>query len=461
MLRKRQRIFGKPACCTAVFCCVLTIMSCNMIDTASIQPLPYDDIFDIADPELSFTGTTYYVAVNGHDSNAGTEAAPWATIQKAAATLGPGQRAWVREGTYYGRVTMANDGSEGSPIILAAFPGDEVTIDGTGVSQPENASDAGSGVLNVEGRRHIVISGFRVINSAQNGIRVGNSSNVYIKDCYTWNTFSSGIGSWFSSNVVVDNNEIVLACNDGSQECLTVAGGDTFIVRNNHVHHSGPGTNGGEGIDAKGGCRNGLLYGNTVHDINRLGIYVDAWADHTHDIKVYGNTTYACNVYGIAVASENCGLLENIQVFNNVSYGNPGAGIVVAGWGIGSRHPIHNVEIINNTVVDNYMGIYIADNDNLGTVKIANNLLCRNGYYSIISEIMDGLILITNNMIAEPGIPYVDPGFIDDANRDYHLTADSSAINQGSTHYAPPFDFDNRTRIGKPDTGAFEYGEMP
>jgi len=88
-------------------------------------------------------------------------------------------------------------------------------------------------------------------------------------------------------------NEVIMACNDGDQECISVAGCDGFIIRNNHVYHSGPGTNGGEGIDAKHGS-NGLVFSNHVHDINRLGIYVDAWDTHTYNISVYNNTIHDC-----------------------------------------------------------------------------------------------------------------------------------------------------------------------
>src|SRR4051812_18671377 len=44
--------------------------------------------------------TEYYVAPNGSDSNAGTMAAPWATLQKGATTAAAGDTVWIRGGTY-------------------------------------------------------------------------------------------------------------------------------------------------------------------------------------------------------------------------------------------------------------------------------------------------------------------------------------------------------------------------
>ena len=42
----------------------------------------------------------YYVATTGNDSNAGTMAAPFATLQKAINTAAGGDTVWIRGGTY-------------------------------------------------------------------------------------------------------------------------------------------------------------------------------------------------------------------------------------------------------------------------------------------------------------------------------------------------------------------------
>lgn len=50
-----------------------------------------------------FSGT-YYVAVNGNDSNLGTENQPWKTIQKAANTLTAGDVVYIKAGIYHERI---------------------------------------------------------------------------------------------------------------------------------------------------------------------------------------------------------------------------------------------------------------------------------------------------------------------------------------------------------------------
>ncbi len=96
-------------------------------------------------------GNIYYVAPGGSDSNAGTFTQPWRTIQKAANTLVAGDTVYIREGTYAEVVIPSNSGLPGQYIVYAAYPGETVTMDGTGVSLPSGAS----GLINVWGKSYI------------------------------------------------------------------------------------------------------------------------------------------------------------------------------------------------------------------------------------------------------------------------------------------------------------------
>ena len=69
-------------------------------------------------PARKLTGTTFYVAPAGSDSAAGTSAAPWRTIQKAANTLQAGQTAIVAAGDYGERVSITHSGTRADPITL-------------------------------------------------------------------------------------------------------------------------------------------------------------------------------------------------------------------------------------------------------------------------------------------------------------------------------------------------------
>ncbi len=156
-----------------------------------------------------------------------------------------GDTVYIRAGTYEEQVIAQNSGSAGNYITYAAYSGETVTIDGNGITLP----DYETGLFVVEDVSYIEVSGLRVINAGPNdnnaGIYVDNSHHIIIENNYTYNTVSSGIGVWDGNNIIIDGNEVRLACNDGEQEDITVAGTNTFEIKNNHVHHGGPGTNGG------------------------------------------------------------------------------------------------------------------------------------------------------------------------------------------------------------------------
>jgi hypothetical protein len=63
-------------------------------------------------------GATFYVSKTGLDTNAGTQAAPWATIQKAADVMNPGDTVIVQEGTYTDRVRTKRAGKPDMPITF-------------------------------------------------------------------------------------------------------------------------------------------------------------------------------------------------------------------------------------------------------------------------------------------------------------------------------------------------------
>ena len=435
------------------------------------------------EPETLQQGSVYYVALTGVDSDPGTETRPWRTIQKAANTLTAGDTVYIKAGTYSERVRPKNSGSAGNFITYAAYPGDSATIDGVNVSMPSYES----GLFQVENRSYIRVSGLRITNVGpydnNAGILVDSSSHIVIENNYTYNTASSGIGVWGSSYITITNNEVELACNDGEQECITVAGTDRFEISNNHVHHGGPGTNGGEGIDAKDGSSNGAIYGNSVHHMSsdRTGIYIDAWDKHTFNINVYRNTICDCSS-GITLASEAGGLLENIRITNNIAYHNKVNGLEIGDWGESgiSEHPVENAVFINNTIYDNgydgWGGGFHVENPDASGIVVRNNIFSQNLSFQIADEssLSSADLTVDHNLIhgyrgydgETYGSDYVeaDPRFVDAPGADFHLQASSAAIDAGSSTGAPTDDFAGSQRPqdgdedGTPatDIGAYE-----
>jgi hypothetical protein len=81
-----------------------------------------------------FSQTTYYVAPSasgGSDSNAGTLAAPFETLQHAINQLSAGDVLYIREGIYRETITIDEDGTSGNLITIENYNNEVVTIDGT------------------------------------------------------------------------------------------------------------------------------------------------------------------------------------------------------------------------------------------------------------------------------------------------------------------------------------------
>ena len=72
---------------------------------------------------------TYYVNA-GHDraanANAGTQAAPWKTIQHAASKARPGDVVIVEPGEYDEAITFKTSGTEDQPVTFRAEPARKV-----------------------------------------------------------------------------------------------------------------------------------------------------------------------------------------------------------------------------------------------------------------------------------------------------------------------------------------------
>ena len=416
----------------------------------------------------------YYVAKNGNDSNPGTETQPWLTVQKAANTLVAGDTVFIKAGTYNERVTVQNSGAENNYIVFTNYQDDEVTIDGTGISW-----ERWYGLFDiVDGKNYIEISGLKIKHSYNAGIFVNNSNHVILKNNYTYDTYSSGIGVWSCSYVTAEGNEVELACNDGREECITFSNSHNCEILKNHVHDNGSGENGGEGIDTKEGSHDIKVYQNLVHNLHqRIGIYADAWNKHTYNIDIFQNVVHHCGNNGFNVQSEMGGLIENVNIYNNISYYNKWDGIVVGSVVADTTvkvTPVKNIKIINNTTYKNgfYEGGWafgiLINNPDAENIIVRNNICSENSAQLGVQQIKSGG-QIDHNLIygkntasgAVTGTDYIadDPKFVDKISYDFHLQSTSPAIDNGSSTDAPDKDYDDNNRPfgNNVDIGCYEY----
>lgn len=340
---------------------------------------------------LDYSGP-FYVSKSGDDSNPGTEEEPWETIQKAANTLTAGQTVYIKEGTYNERVVLKHSGTSDGYITFTNYPGDQVIIDGAGIDWGFDWET----LLNVNSKHYIHINGIRVINSRWAGIGCeadfNGAQNVIVSNCSTYNTQASGIAFYNAAYITVDGNTVEKACTaHGSQEGISISNVYTFTISNNQVFditNSVEGA-GGEAIDAKNGSSNGRIFNNTVYDIAKIGIYVDAYEKTSIYIQVFDNHIYNC-AEGIAVAAERDGVLNVVNIYGN-TIEDCANGFVVAGWSYGYCHDMDTIRFEDNTLsAISSIGIYLNNPDAKKVYLVGNDI---SGFDSLAPIFVNGGLL--------------------------------------------------------------------
>jgi MYXO-CTERM domain-containing protein len=128
----------------------------------------------------------YYVAPTGSDSNPGTQASPWGTVQKAASTAAAGDTVYFRAGTYSITTPSGSNGIEFSKsgtsdtnrIKYWAYPGEVPVIDFTNMKVSSSGYTMGMHVtgsyLHFKGLEE---KGVPMINDSNNGIAVDDPAS--------------------------------------------------------------------------------------------------------------------------------------------------------------------------------------------------------------------------------------------------------------------------------------------
>ncbi|HTK09940.1 MAG TPA: choice-of-anchor Q domain-containing protein [Ktedonobacteraceae bacterium] len=376
-----------------------------VVPAKTVTPVPTtspDQGSDVPPPVLS--GKVLYVSPNGNDGDDGSQAHPFATIQKAASQATPGTTVLVLPGTYTQPVMITKSGTATARIAFRSSVRWGAKVATTGTQDPWTTE-----------ADYIDIIGFDVTSTgSRDGIEnrgsfirtIGN----HVHDIPGGNTCDDIGGSGIDDAVYTEHDDDIIGNvvdHIGSsypQLCEYVHG----------IYHS----------TARGHIENNISYDNA-------GCGINLWHAATETI-VTNNLVFGNEEHGISVGTNtdntNGVKGDNFLVANNISIDNALLGIRER-IGVGS----HN-QYIDNIVYGNGDKPFGDEEYDWPSAAGSRDI----------------------NTITRP------PQFVNfkaDGSGDYHLTATSPGINAGTTEGAPSTDFEGTPRPegGGIDVGPYEY----
>jgi hypothetical protein len=344
---------------------------------------------------------TRYVATTGSDTDPGSEAQPWKTIQKAADSVNPGDVVCVRGGTYPG-FTVAKSGTASQPITFRAYPGERPLI-----NKPGNFD-----YIYITDQSHIILDGL-IFDGVFVQIYGKNAGYNQILNCESRNG-GGAIGIYWGHHNLIKNCKIYNKVSDNyprGKATLTgtgIWGGGVMFARgatNNIIEDSYIYWIHGEGILAFNAAHGSIIRRNVIEGAWSANVYVDGSKDVTVDSNLIYLTPEAktwpsidpnrgnwSNSLGIGVSVECAGSgpcyyedagersVDNLTITNNIVV-NANGGIwlfrndnpfVASGW-----------RVINNTFINNDNGIYLTGVEMRNSIFKNNIVVQNNGGYQV------------------------------------------------------------------------------
>ena len=369
-------------------------------------------------------GATFYVSPTGSDSNPGTQAQPFRTIQKAADVVNPGNTVIVEDGVYSGSNQCSN-----AVVCLTR---------GGSAGQLVTFKSRNKWGAKIDGQNGVAATGFAF----------GGADYVRIQDFEIYGVADAG----------------------GSANGIEVFNSGRFSeIVGNHIHDVGhvctDTTNGQVGIYIE--QNNVLVDGNRIHDIGRFAPGQQGcqpstpnWTNHDHgiyhssgdDVTIRNNIVYrtergwAIQAYPNSRARMN--ILNNTFAFTNQNQGKYGAIIIYDGMTVSDSNISNNIFYqVNGAAI--YVGG--SSSPSFSNVLVSNNIVQNGAILRADSSVGTGLTFSNNR-------ENTDPGMVDPASYNFRLQASSLAIDSG---VAVPVPTDHeglpRPQGGGYDIGAYEY----
>jgi len=391
---------------------------------------------------------TIYVATTGSDANPGTVSRPFRTVQRAVSLAGPGSTVLVRGGTYSGfKVTR-------SGITIAAYTGEAVTISDGSLEDVVEFQGVTSGAI-----KGLVVTGSTTAYGS--GIKIDESSGVTVSSSTVRDNRTFGIVVVRSTNVRLEGNEVT-----GNADGIEERYASGLVITGNKIHGNTKMVDSGRG-------REGINFYKSTGPITVTGNLL--WDNGTHfeiygasNLNISGNVTWNGQIMETGTDGPAC---DGNRFTRNIGYKGSGYqggetngmilrcasnmlvahntldgfdlfafDIVDGTQGVAYGGSIAGLRIMNNIAVGGRA--YSIDSTLPGSVQIDRNLLYNAGstarygnhlaYVKYLDRQFDSLDAFTTATGYEQSGVFGDPRFVNAAGRDYHLQADSPAIDRGA-----------------------------
>lgn len=415
----------------------------------------------------AITGTTYYLDCSGSDSADGkTTGTAWQSLAKAdSASLVAGDGLLLKRGcSWSGGLNVKWNGVSGKPVVIGAYGSGSAPI----ITRNNNGSDitvVGSYTVIQDLNLTATAPSKDTTGSRCNGTPYGNIHGVIYEPGASYNVIKNSTISNMYAGVY-----------------LRADAHHNSVLNNNLTNNNMMSAN-RTGADDDAGAFGVLIWGhdndigyNTISGSNACS-YDYEWdgaaieifggaSTPTSNNKIHHNKAINTNAFTeLGKSSSGAVPSNNVYAYNTYyASGITNSIFMVTRGDTGSYGPISGTKAYNNTA---YMtgtsknGLYCGS-CSASALTFKNNIIATNNSTPIPSNLGTGT---SNNIGWVIGSGSNNPGFVNGAGQDFHLTSTSPAINAGVNEVITAGynkDLDNKSvpAGSTVDIGAYEYGAV-